>query len=76
MVGTAGRPRVDLDALAVTFTDTTPPTATAPSAALRTGAAVSGTALPVSVAWTGADTSGGSGIARYELAKSVDGGTA
>lgn len=41
---------------------------------LRAGAGLSGTAIPVTVSWTGADT-GGSGIARYELARSLDGGS-
>ena len=76
IVGTSGRPRVDVDAFAVAFTDTTAPAApTVPATALRTGASVSGTTLPVTVSWTGADNAGGSGIARYELAKSTDGGT-
>lgn len=67
---------VEVDGLVVGFTDTTAPTvSTGPSTGPRSGAAVSATALPVSVSWTAADNAGGSGIARYELAKSTDGGT-
>jgi len=62
--------------IAATVTiDTTVPTATAPVLSLRTGVAATATTVPVSIAWTGADNTGGSGIARYELAKSTDGGT-
>ena len=53
--------------------DTIPPTTTVPTVTPRTGVALFGTAIPVNVRWTGADT-GGSGIAHYELAKSLDGG--
>ena len=74
LVVAAGGKVVDLDGLAVAFTDTTVPTATAPSLSLRTGAAVSGTALPVTLTWTGADNAGGSGIAHYDVARSTDGG--
>ena len=72
--GNAG-PAAAVTAGTVTI-DRTLPTATAPVVSLRTGVAVSGTAVPVALAWTGADNAGGSGIARYELAKSTDGGTA
>jgi hypothetical protein len=54
--------------------DTTAPTATAPGLTLRTNAAASGTALPVTVSWGGADNDGGVGVATYELEKSTDGG--
>jgi len=60
-------------ATAVTI-DRTKPTATAPTVAPRTGVSLSGTATPVTLKWTGADT-GGAGVARYELARSTDGGT-
>ncbi len=53
--------------------DRTAPTATSPAASLRAAARLSGTSLPVHLAWSGADT-GGAGIARYEAARSVDGG--
>jgi cytochrome c peroxidase len=54
--------------------DRTAPSVTAPAATLRTGVSLSGTAIPLRLAWTGTDA-GGSGIARYELARSTDGGT-
>ncbi len=54
-------------------TDTTPPTATAPTLTPRTNVPLSGSALPVIVGWTGTDT-GGSGIAGFELSRSTDGG--
>ena len=44
-----------------------------PTAALRVGAFLFGKAIPLTVTWTGADT-GGSGVARYELQKTLDGG--
>ena len=53
--------------------DTTPPTATAPAATLRAGVALSGSSIPVKLAWSGSDA-GGSGIDRYELARSTNGG--
>ena len=49
------------------------PTATAPTAALRTGVPLSGTSIPIHLAWSGADT-GGSGVDHYELARSTNGG--
>ncbi|MEI7742440.1 MAG: choice-of-anchor Q domain-containing protein [Chloroflexota bacterium] len=49
------------------------PTATAPKAALRSGAALTGSALGVHLAWTGADNGAGSGIAGYVVARSVNG---
>jgi hypothetical protein len=42
-------------------------------AAPRTGAALSGTSIPLTLTWSGG-TSGGSGVARYELAESRNGG--
>lgn len=60
--------------IAATVTiDRTAPTATTPVASLRTGASLSGSTIPVTVAWTGADT-GGAGVARYDLARSTDNG--
>lgn len=53
--------------------DATAPTATAPLLSLRAGAVLAGAALPVQIAWTGADA--GTGIARYEISRSLDGGT-
>ncbi len=61
-------------ATAATVTiDRSAPTATAPSLSLRSGVAITATAFPVTLAWT--DNDAGVGIARYELAKSTDGGT-
>lgn len=54
--------------------DLTRPTTTAPATALRSGASLAATALPVTVSWTGSDGAGGSGIATYELQRSTDGG--
>jgi hypothetical protein len=52
--------------------DTTPPTATAPTWRLVNGSAISGGRTTVRLAWTGSDAT--SGVARYELAQSTDGG--
>jgi hypothetical protein len=49
------------------------PVVTAPAAAVRAGAALSGTSIPVSLTWTGKDT-GGPGIGHYEVARTTDGG--
>ncbi|HEX5825433.1 MAG TPA: hypothetical protein VFY18_13325, partial [Candidatus Limnocylindrales bacterium] len=54
--------------------DRTGPTTSVPSVSPRIGTALGGTAIPVTVDATGTDT-GGAGIARYELARSTDGGT-
>lgn len=54
--------------------DSTKPTTTAPRIAYRTGASLSGSSAPIRLTWSGADA-GGSGIARYELARSTNGGT-
>lgn len=58
----------------VTPVDGARPSVTAPVAAIRSGAALSGTAIPLRLTWTGADNPGGSGVARYQLARSVNGG--
>ena len=60
-------------AAVVTEADQTAPSSTAPLARLRTGATLSGTAIPVTLRWSGDDT--GSGVARYELERSDDDGT-
>ena len=39
-----------------------------------TGATLSGSSIPLTLTWSGSDNSGGSGIARYELARSANGG--
>jgi hypothetical protein len=52
--------------------DTSPPTVTAPTHRLVNGSGASGWRTTVRLAWTGADAA--SGIARYELAQSTDGG--
>lgn len=57
-----------------TFSDFAKPTATAPTAALRNSTSLSGSSVRIRVSWTASDT-GGSGIKRYELSKSTNGGT-
>jgi len=53
--------------------DAVPPVVTtAPKAAVHSGVRLTGSAIPLLVTWTGFDT--GWGIARYELARSADGG--
>ncbi len=49
------------------------PTVTAPVASIRKGPKLSGARIPVVLTWAGADV-GGPGIARYELARTTDGG--
>ena len=56
-----------------TFADTAKPTVGMPSAAVRGSQKLSGSAIPIRVTWTGVDT-GGSGIKRYEIARSTNGG--
>jgi hypothetical protein len=50
------------------------PTVTAPTVSLRSGAALAGSSIPLVVRWTGS-AGGGSGIDRYQLARSRDRGT-
>lgn len=52
--------------------DTSIPTVSAPAASLANGAALAKTTVPVRVAWSGSDT--GSGLARFELEMSTNGG--
>jgi hypothetical protein len=52
--------------------DTIPPTATAPTNRLVNGSAISGGRTTVRLAWTGSDAT--SGVDRFELAQSTDGG--
>ncbi len=59
--------------VAVVF-DTVAPTTTAPRASLRAGRTLIGSAVPVRLGWSGAD-SGGTGVARHVVALSRDGGT-
>jgi hypothetical protein len=56
-----------------TFADKAKPVVGTPAASIRGGAKLSGTSLPLRVTWTASDA-GGSGIKRYELARSKDGG--
>jgi subtilisin family serine protease len=49
------------------------PTTTAPVAAARLKAALSGSKVPLRISWTGSDV--GTGIVRYELWRSTNGGT-
>jgi hypothetical protein len=55
--------------------DTTAPVTTLPVTSQRAGSALFGSAIPVAVAFTGSDELGGSGVAHYELEKTLDGGT-
>lgn len=50
------------------------PVAGAPSASLAVGTALVGTAVPLTLTWSGSDEIGGSGLDHYELAVSVNGG--
>jgi hypothetical protein len=61
-------------AITTAVPDTTAPTAATKSIVLRTGAALAGTALPVSLSWSGSDEPGGSGIGHYEVQRRVNGG--
>ncbi|MEI7745312.1 MAG: hypothetical protein WCK58_16375 [Chloroflexota bacterium] len=54
--------------------DMTTPAVSPPAVTPRAGLRLTGTAVPVTVAWTGSDT-GGSGIAGYVLSRSTDGGS-
>lgn len=62
------------DGVPLPIPDTEPPTTTAPLATPIKGARLSGTSIPAAITWSGADT-GGSGVAHYELQRSLDGGT-
>lgn len=75
VAGTPGRPVVDLDAVVALYSDWTAPTVTTPAASIPSSGALSGTSIPVSVAWTATDNVGGSGIAVRQLGRSTDGGT-
>jgi serine protease len=55
--------------------DRTAPTATAPVLSIRAGGRLSGSAIPIALTWSGSD-GGGSGVARYDVGRSTDGGTA
>jgi subtilisin family serine protease len=57
---------------ATVMVDHTKPTVTAPTLTPRTKTPLSGTNIPVRIAWTGADI--GAGIASYTLQRSMDGG--
>ena len=67
-------PASDVIAASVTI-DRTKPSTSALTAKPRTGAALSGTLIPLGLTWSGGDNSGGSGLDRYEIERSVDGGT-
>lgn len=55
--------------------DTTAPTAAAPTTSFRTGAALSGSTMPVTVSLSGTDNSLGSGVYLYQVRKSTNGGS-
>jgi hypothetical protein len=54
--------------------DRTAPTGSAPSASLRSGTALAGSAVPLRLKWTASDSGGG--LDRHELAQSRNGSTA
>ena len=57
---------------AIVRIDRLAPAVSTPTTSLRAGVALAGTALPIRVAWAGSDV-GGSGIDRYEVARSQNG---
>jgi hypothetical protein len=57
-----------------TVADTTPPTATAPARNVAVNTVIETVNVPVTLTWSGSDA--GSGVARYELEESINGGTA
>jgi len=59
---------------ATIIVDLVAPSASAPKPSLRAGAKLSGASMPIKVSWSGADA-GGAGLARYELARSTNGGS-
>ena len=67
----AGNP-VQASNLVSVILDSSPPTTSVPRASLRAGARLSGGAQVLAVTWTGQDV-GPSGIAAYEVARSIDG---
>ena len=73
---TAGNPgpTAEVDGATV-LVDSVAPTAGTPSVAIRTNTPLTGTAIPITVAWTGSDNAGGAGIASYTLQRSTNGGT-
>lgn len=74
VVATGSSP-VDIDGLAVVYADSTPPAIiAAPNPVVRNGT-LDGASIPITVAWSGDDNSGGSGPSHFELAESTDGGT-
>ena len=68
----AGNPTTASGTIALVI-DRTAPTVTAPVLSIRTGTTLSGSSIRVRLAWTGADA--GSGVARYELSRSTNGGS-
>jgi subtilisin family serine protease len=67
-------PASQVDAATVVM-DTVKPKVGVPTVTPRTGVPLNGSSIPVTVAWSGGDSSGGSGIAGYTLQRSLDGGT-
>ncbi len=71
-VGNTG-PEAGVTAATVTI-DRTLPTTSSLAASPRTGQALSGSAIPLQLAWSGSDNKGGTGVVRYELYRSTNGG--
>jgi hypothetical protein len=67
-------PASQVDAATVVM-DTVKPKVGVPVVTPRTGVALKGSSIPVTVSWTGGHNVGGSGIAGYTLQRSLDGGT-
>ena len=53
--------------------ETTPPTASAPTRTVSSGTTISAGAVPIRLAWSGSDAT--SGVKRFQLEQSTDGGT-
>ncbi len=71
-VGNTG-PSTAAEAQPVVIDDTAPVMTGGPSLTLRPGATLSGTRIPVSVAFGGSDA-GGAGLQSFEISRSIDGG--
>jgi subtilisin family serine protease len=67
-------PQVTMGSLPVAV-DRTSPTTTGLAVAPLTATNLSGSSIRLHVAWAGSDGAGGSGVARYQLQRSLDGGT-
>jgi CSLREA domain-containing protein len=70
-----GRPRpVNACDIGAFELDRVPPTVTAPVVNITTGGTLQGARAPIRVTWTGADNPGGTGIGKWLLWRSLNGG--